>query len=280
MPKNKRFIKEYDPENSGSSDQSPINGKRRRISASDIQDGSSDENVHQSHPLIPRSPRSLGNEDGSSGLHLINMESEPDSSRSNFVQEETARRQERPINNCFLKDLSSPTSKYVTNFYKYKEKLTRRLYKFFNRTVFENQLPADLDISWNKRLRKITGRTGFVLNNGQRSAIIQLSDKICDSADRLRDTIIHEMCHAACWLIDGNGDFGHHQLWEQYCEKAAQIHPDLPPILVFNTWEFHYPVLYQCSGCQGRIGRWTNSLNTEKNVCSRCYNKFFLVTPT
>ncbi|XP_071983235.1 germ cell nuclear acidic protein-like [Engystomops pustulosus] len=117
----------------------------------------------------------------------------------------------------FLKDLSSPTSKYVTDFHQNKQELARRLYRFFNQSVFDNQLPADMEISWNKRLRRQAGRTGFGKKNGVPYAVIHISDKICDSADRLRDTLIHEMCHAACWLIDGEADLTHGLLWDYHC---------------------------------------------------------------
>ena len=34
-----------------------------------------------------------------------------------------------------------------------------------------------------------------------RASKIELSTKVLDSSDRLRDTLIHEMCHAAAWVI-------------------------------------------------------------------------------
>ena len=34
-----------------------------------------------------------------------------------------------------------------------------------------------------------------------RASKIELSSKVLDSADRLRDTLVHEMCHAAAWII-------------------------------------------------------------------------------
>ncbi|KAM4023151.1 germ cell nuclear acidic protein-like [Anomaloglossus baeobatrachus] len=275
----RRFIIDPDTENSGSNDQLQVKKKCRTVSASDTEDDNGDENLHQSHLLIPRSQRSLDGGDVGSVPQQPYIESEPHAPQVSFVQEETARKQKCPINYCILRDLSSPTSKYVTSFHKNKEELKRRLYKFFNRTVFENQLPGDVDISWNKRLRVTAGRTGgFTMKNGERHAFIEISDKICDSADRLRDTLIHEMCHVACWIIDGNGIFAHHQLWEQYCGKVAQIHPDLPRITEFHNWEIHYPVMYECSGCQNRFGRWTDSLDTEKFGCYYCDSDMVLVT--
>ncbi|XP_071984891.1 germ cell nuclear acidic protein-like [Engystomops pustulosus] len=283
MSKNKRkrqFIIESD--DSGTEDQFLVTKKCREISVSDAEDISGDETLHQSHPLFPRSLRSLEDDDGSSGPHLLYIDSEPNSPWSSFVQEETASngKSERPTNNGFLKDLSSPTSKYVTNFHQNKQELTRRLYRFFNQSVFDNQLPADMEISWNKRLRRQAGRTGFGKKNGVPYAVIHISDKICDSADRLRDTLIHEMCHAACWLIDGEADLTHGLLWDYHCAMAELAHPDMPPITQFHTYETHYKVVYQCSGCQSRVGRWTASLNTEKYQCRICHSKMVLLNQT
>ncbi|XP_075699584.1 germ cell nuclear acidic protein-like [Rhinoderma darwinii] len=273
-----------------------LNKKRKRcfIIESDTEDGGSDDQENEkmfyfvflfvieiygiikSHPPIPRSPSSLEDDDGFFGPSLLHIESEPNSPFS-FLQKET-RRQERPINNCFLRDLTSPRSKYVTNFHQNKQELTRRLYEFYNQSVFDNQLPEHMDISWNKRLRKTCGRTGFLNNNGDRSAIIQLSDKVCDSAERVKNTLIHEMCHAACWIIDGRAEDCHGRLWKFYCEEANLAHPELPPITQHHDYEIHYPVVYECSGCQFRVGRWTESLDTERFLCGSCHNKMVLVT--
>ncbi|NWV30632.1 ACRC protein, partial [Grantiella picta] len=100
---------------------------------------------------------------------------------------------------CFLQDLSNPTSHYVKYFKKNKEELAQKLYKLFNSTIFEQKLPENMVIIWNKKMRKTAGycvtgqREG---PEGKRYARIELSEKVCDSADRLRDTLIHEVCHA------------------------------------------------------------------------------------
>jgi len=43
--------------------------------------------------------------------------------------------------------------------------------------------------------------------------IFGLSVKVLDSPCRLRDTLIHELCHAATWMIDqcrGGNNLGEH----------------------------------------------------------------------
>ncbi|NXC11598.1 ACRC protein, partial [Orthonyx spaldingii] len=103
------------------------------------------------------------------------------------------------VPDCFLQDLSNPASHYVKCFKKNKEELAQKLYRLFNSTIFEQKLPENMVIIWNKKMRKTAGycvtgqREG---PEGKRYARIELSEKVCDSADRLRDTLIHEVCHA------------------------------------------------------------------------------------
>ncbi|NXS00612.1 ACRC protein, partial [Oxylabes madagascariensis] len=88
---------------------------------------------------------------------------------------------------CFLQDLSNPASHYVKYFKKNKEELAQKLYKLFNSTIFEQKLPGNMAISWNKKMRKTAGycvtgqREG---PEGKRYARIELSEKVCDSAGR------------------------------------------------------------------------------------------------
>ncbi|NXI80000.1 ACRC protein, partial [Rhipidura dahli] len=103
------------------------------------------------------------------------------------------------VPDCFLQDLSNPASHYVKYFKKNKEELAQKLYRLFNSTIFEQKLPENMVIIWNKKMRKTAGycvtgqREG---PEGKRYARVELSEKVCDSADRLRDTLIHEVCHA------------------------------------------------------------------------------------
>ncbi|KAK2563463.1 Germ cell nuclear acidic protein [Acropora cervicornis] len=62
------------------------------------------------------------------------------------------------------------------DFKKYREQLAADLFELYNRTVFDNQ------------------------------AIV--------FSDRLRDTLIHELCHAAAWVISGI-KAGHGSVWKR-----------------------------------------------------------------
>ncbi|KAM8934229.1 germ cell nuclear acidic protein [Pelodytes ibericus] len=186
------------------------------------------------------------------------------------------------VPDCFLQDLSLPTSPYVKNFKQKKEELTARLYTLYNHTIFDLKLPENMEILWNKKMRKTAGYcvTGQKkLPFLERYARIELSEKVCDSADRLRDTLIHEICHAATWLINGVRD-GHGQFWRFYAKKATVIHPELPMVTRCHSYEINYKFTYECSRCKNKLGRHSKSLDTEKFVCALCKGKLVLLGST
>ncbi|XP_031449784.1 acidic repeat-containing protein [Phasianus colchicus] len=183
---------------------------------------------------------------------------------------------------CFLQDLSSPDSQYVKYFKKSKEELTQKLYCLYNSTIFEQKLPEKMVINWNKKMRKTAGYCVTGQTKGpeaQRYARIELSEKVCDSADRLRDTLIHEICHAATWLINGVRD-GHGRFWRFYANKSAVVHPELPVVTRCHSYEIKYKFTYACVVCKATIGRHSKSLDTERFVCAFCGGRLVLSQPT
>ncbi|XP_029964940.1 germ cell nuclear acidic protein [Salarias fasciatus] len=181
----------------------------------------------------------------------------------------------------FLESLSNPSSVYVVSFKRNKEELTGKLYKLYNTTVFDSKLPVDMSVTWNKKMRKTAGYcvTGQERGGGKRYARIELSEKVCDSADRLRDTLIHEMCHAATWLINNVRD-GHGSFWKLYARKATLVHPELPMVTRCHSYDINYKYQYQCTRCQNKIGRHSKSLDTQRFVCALCKGQLVLLTPS
>jgi len=195
-----------------------------------------------------------------------------------------------PTSLTFLSSLTIDTPKYrchpdalqyVSNFKKKKEELAKRLYHLYNKQIFDGILPADMEITWNVRLTKTAGlcysrryKNKFGIET--RSSRIELSSKVLDSGDRLRDTLVHEMCHAASWIISGYRD-GHGPLWRTWAEKAMQRFPELPVIDRCHSYQIRTKYNYVCVSCNYTIGRHSKSLDTEKKVCGHCHGRFKLV---
>ncbi|XP_013924570.1 PREDICTED: acidic repeat-containing protein [Thamnophis sirtalis] len=185
------------------------------------------------------------------------------------------------VQGCFLQELSDPESQLAKHFRSEKEGLAQRLYSFYNRSIFEGKLPERMEITWNKKMQKTAGCcvTGQLKEpETQRYARIMLSEKVCDSADRLRDTLIHELCHAATWLIHGVRD-GHGRFWNLYAKKSATIHPELPVVSRCHNYEIKYKFTYECLQCKNTIGRHSKSLDTQRFVCAFCKGQLELCQP-
>ncbi|XP_022098978.1 acidic repeat-containing protein-like isoform X2 [Acanthaster planci] len=178
----------------------------------------------------------------------------------------------KPSNGCHS---SSP---YVNDFKNHRDVLTRKLFILFNKTVFDNKLPSDFSIKWNNRMRKTAGFCYYTKTKvgGLCSARIELSEKVCDTAERLRDTLIHELCHAACWMINGVND-GHGRFWKYWAAKANHAHPSLPIIKRCHSYEITTKYKYQCVRCKTTIGRHSKSINTDKYCCTYCKGNLVLL---
>ncbi|XP_076062520.1 uncharacterized protein LOC143037841 isoform X2 [Oratosquilla oratoria] len=168
---------------------------------------------------------------------------------------------------------------YLKNFKKCKEDLVRKLYSYYNNHVFENQLPADMRIEWNARMRKTAGFCYYQIDRSKpsgRGARLELSCKVIDIPERLRDTLIHEMCHAAAWIISGYKD-GHGPLWKAWSARAMRTFPELPLISRCHSYEIACKYTYKCTQCGYSIGRHSKSLDTERKVCGHCRGRFELI---
>lgn len=85
---------------------------------------------------------------------------------------------------------------------------------------------------------------------GIRSSVIELSDKVLTSADRLRCTLIHELCHAATWIFNGEG--GHGSTWKEWARKANATLPEIPKIGVCHQYDIEYKYTYKCTLCAAK----------------------------
>uniref|UniRef100_A0A0N7ZDR3 SprT-like domain-containing protein n=1 Tax=Scylla olivacea TaxID=85551 RepID=A0A0N7ZDR3_SCYOL len=168
---------------------------------------------------------------------------------------------------------------YIKDFKKKKEELAEKLYKYYNTHVFDDKLPSSMNIKWNVRLRKTAGYCYYQINKSaecRRGSRIELSTKVIDCAERLRDTLIHEMCHAAAWIISGYKD-GHGPLWKAWAGKARAVFPELPAINRCHSYQIQCKYTYRCTRCSYSIGRHSKSLDTNRKVCGLCLGKFELL---
>ncbi|KPJ19569.1 Acidic repeat-containing protein [Papilio machaon] len=143
---------------------------------------------------------------------------------------------------------------YQDSYKSLREQLTRRLFLDFNKVIFDDVLDADLPIIWDTKLRSTAGTTtNRLLKTARgdriRTSSIKLSLKVVDTPQRLRDTLVHELCHAATWLIDGELRAGHGPLWKKWATRALKLLPELGEISRCHDMEIYFKYCYKCTKC-------------------------------
>ena len=63
--------------------------------------------------------------------------------------------------------------------------------------------------------------------------------------ERIRNTLSHEMCHLACWVINQEPKEGHGKFWKSWCVEA---------LLPVYMWKTHEKLNRQSAGHSINVG--------------------------
>lgn len=162
---------------------------------------------------------------------------------------------------------------FRNNYKSKKHDLADKLFKLYNEKVFDLKL-TNVPVKWNKKLLNTAGRCHNSRTNGVMQSSLELSDKVLTSADRLRCTLIHEMCHAATWVC--NGENGHGAVWKRWAAKANSTFPELPKITVCHNYVIEYKYTYLCINCKAQSKTHSKSRKVDEIQCSICKGKIKL----
>jgi predicted SprT family Zn-dependent metalloprotease len=131
-----------------------------------------------------------------------------------------------------------------------------------------------LSIKWSNRLLVTAGITSLNKYKEERTAKIQLAEKVVDTIARLRETLIHELCHAAAWIFDGHD--AHGKPWKMWAEKVNHIFPELTPITQCHQYDIRYKYTYMCDGCGVTSGSHSKSL--KDHICKSCGGRVVFIS--
>jgi predicted SprT family Zn-dependent metalloprotease len=186
-----------------------------------------------------------------------------------------------------VEDMSSPKRQIKATTYSHqktkstfkvqsqRERLSKSTFDDFNSIVFENALDA-VEVTWSKRLITTAGITrlrrrkcgSFV----EHIAAIELSVKLIDDESRLQSTLMHEMCHAAAWLVDNVHKPPHGKCFKKWANLAMRR---VNGLLVSTTHEYvtnTFKHAWACTNdaCDFVIQRHSRSIDVNRHCCGRC----------
>ncbi|KAG8954421.1 hypothetical protein FRC04_011748 [Tulasnella sp. 424] len=180
---------------------------------------------------------------------------------------------------------TSPSGKAMSRVAKarFLEHYARELFDDLNEHVFKHVLDG-CELVWSKLLLSTAGKAflrkerdenGAVRHNPDGSVAvgltIELSTKVVDCEERVRNTLSHEMCHLSTWLVDGVGQPDHGSAWKKWAAKVTRYRPDIE-ISTRHTYEIAYKFSWQCTNtaCAHIYGRFSKSIDITKQGCGLC----------
>ncbi|KAJ3033610.1 hypothetical protein HDV00_006036 [Rhizophlyctis rosea] len=153
-----------------------------------------------------------------------------------------------------------------------REAVTAELVEEFNERIFGGQLPGDLEVVWSRKLNKTAGRTYTSRTRNDKGewvyvAKVELSTKVVDDMGKLRNTLVHEMCHAASWVVNRVNKPPHGSEFKYWGFRAESTYDDIR-VTTCHNYEINYKYTY---------GRHSKSINTQMSGCGQCRSRLALV---
>lgn len=129
-----------------------------------------------------------------------------------------------------------------------RKSMTTEIFNEFNRKAFGGKLDS-VTVQWSTKLQTTAGLTR-IRKSGQnmkpgvplrRVATIELSTKVLDSQERLESTLLHEMVHAAAWILDDQCKPPHGKYFWKWARIAMK---EIPGIEVTTTHSYEIEYKY------------------------------------
>eukprot|EP00903_Cladosiphon_okamuranus_P019474 g17908.t1 len=182
-------------------------------------------------------------------------------------------------------------------FLRVRDRLTAKYFAEFNEGAFGGAL-SDVRVTWSTRLQSTAGVTKSLRRSNASGgftyvSVVELSTKVLDSDTKLRQTLLHELCHAAAWVVDHKSKPPHGSHFWAWADCAKRAHPGVP-VTTCHTYTINYKYRYVCvgpnplengegrrpadagGGCGAEIGRHSKSINVQTQVCGRCKGRLAL----
>ena len=145
-----------------------------------------------------------------------------------------------------------------------KNKITNNMFILYNHIIFKDRIRCY--IKFNKRLKSTAGKCYYI---NKQYCQIELSPFICNSKQKIRNILLHELCHAAVMLIDKDLQHGHGNKFKFWCQKIYNLTGD--KITTYHNYPTMQNFKYKCNVC-GNIKKVCNrNYLVNKSKCLKCY---------
>ncbi len=152
--------------------------------------------------------------------------------------------------------------------------LLKAAFNLHNKAAFSSQL-SSVSVSFSNKLLTTAGITRLKRKANIRSCSIELSTKVITDTHRLHQTLLHEMCHAAQFLISNAPHPPHGPAFQKWTKNVNRVYPNVH-ISTCHSYDIEYKYVWTCTSsfCGQIIKRHSRSLNVETQRCGACNGTF------
>ncbi|XXH01183.1 hypothetical protein Hte_007537 [Hypoxylon texense] len=151
-----------------------------------------------------------------------------------------------------------------------------------------------LQITWSNTLNSTAGRAhwkcktlsipntdGSISKHNQHYASIELASKVLANETDLLNTVAHEYCHIAVFILNGKPKMAHGPEFKNWGAQCGHIFKDRGIVVTTkHNYEIQYKYIWKCADCTGEVRRHSKSVNTEIHRCATCKGRLLQIKPT
>lgn len=150
-------------------------------------------------------------------------------------------------------------------------------------------------IVWSKTLQKTAGRANWKRSRTpnpagptttpRHHAFIELAERVIDDEDRLINTLAHEYCHLANFMVSNVPNNPHgasFKQWGRRCKEAMMDHPVYGGRIEVTTkhrYKIDFKYVWACVDCGQTCGRHSKSIDTTRFGCGACKGALQQIKP-
>ena len=111
-------------------------------------------------------------------------------------------------------------------------------------------------------------------------ASIELSEKIIDSQFRLLNTVAHEFCHLANFMISGIHNNPHGKEFKAWGELVSNAfrHWEIE-VTTKHSYTINFKYVWECVSCGREYKRHSKSIDPARQRCAICYSELHQIKP-
>lgn len=181
-----------------------------------------------------------------------------------------------------------------------KEEMARSFLQELDSRITNGQLSqltkdtGGLQMTWSNQLLSTAGRAhwksktiqapqpdGSIGIRVQQYATIELANKVLNNEIDLLNTVAHEFCHLAVFLLNGKVKVAHGPEFKHWGRICGKVFKDRGIVVTTkHSYDIEYKYIWKCTDCTWEVKRHSKSVDVNQHRCGSCKGRLLQIKPT